>query len=94
MMNCLPLNHPTSGDLPTGFSCFALPAALYLAAFRSSQSTIFFLSHTRPLNGHPVLAYAACLGVGVGLVLMLACPVVDTYLFAKACASGEGCSSY
>ena len=71
-----------TGDLPTGFACFAMPAAIYLKVFTEKAD-------------RTVLWYLAIPTVLLGLILMIICPVVDTVLFAGAClSSGKGCSEY
>ena len=69
-----------TGDVPTGFSCFALPSALYLA--------------TAPEGERAWLWWAAVVFLVLGVVLMTICPVVDTVTFIEACLSDDGCSSY
>jgi amino acid permease len=72
-----------TGDLPIGFSAYALPAALYIKVVglpteSGTSKYMFYFSH----------------GIFVlGLVLMITCPVVDTYYFLKSCIT-ETCSSY
>mmetsp|Transcript_28030 Transcript_28030/g.56523 ORF Transcript_28030/g.56523 Transcript_28030/m.56523 type:complete len:444 (-) Transcript_28030:394-1725(-) len=68
-----------TGDIPTGFSCFVLPAALYVKVFADRRSNLWYL---------------ACLVVALGAVLMVVCPVVSTVKFVEACRSHDGCSSY
>ena len=69
-----------TGDLPIGFSCFALPAVLFTTAYKDHPKTL--------------LTYTAHMTFALGVLLALICPVVGTYLFAEACESKEGCSSY
>ena len=69
-----------TGDLPIGFSCFALPAVLFTTAYKDQHKTL--------------LTYTAYMTFALGALLVLICPVVDTYLFAKACESDNGCSAY
>lgn len=67
------------GGLPTAFSCFIMPPALYLSVFYEKRSGTWYL--------------AAVLLV-LGCFLLLSSTVVDTYRFAGACASKRGCGSY
>eukprot|EP00616_Rhizochromulina_sp_CCMP1243_P004520 CAMPEP_0118982640 /NCGR_PEP_ID=MMETSP1173-20130426/33290_1 /TAXON_ID=1034831 /ORGANISM="Rhizochromulina marina cf, Strain CCMP1243" /LENGTH=84 /DNA_ID=CAMNT_0006933147 /DNA_START=35 /DNA_END=286 /DNA_ORIENTATION=+ len=65
-----------TGDLPTGFSCFALPSALYLATAEGDH--------------HDFLWYSAVVFLVLGGVLMTICPIVDTVTFIEACTSDDG----
>jgi hypothetical protein len=66
-------------DLPTGFSCFCLPAALYIKVFNDERSPLWYLG---------------CVVVALGALLIVVCPVVATIVFADACDSKSGCSAY
>ena len=71
-----------TGDLPTGFSCFVLPAALYLQAF------------SEPGDPRELLWYGAWTCLLGGLLLKAICPVINTISFVVACNSDSGCSTY
>lgn len=68
-----------TGDIPSGFSCFFLPAVLYLSVFEKERGPMW---------------YAAGPIAAMGLVLCVVCPFVDIWSFAEACSSQDGCSSY
>jgi hypothetical protein len=68
-----------TGDLPLGFSCFVLPAAIYLKVFNERRECMWYL--------------AIALLV-LGLFLMTVSTTVDSILFSVACIWGSGCSSY
>jgi amino acid permease len=73
-----------TGDLPVGFSAFALPAALYIKVFGNLPIE----------TGKAVLMHHASRVILVlGLILMVACPVADTYYFIMACIT-DTCSAY
>jgi hypothetical protein len=67
-----------TGDVPIGFSCFLLPAAIYLKVFDYERNNMWFMSVI-------ICVY--------GTVLITVCPIVDTILFVKACL-GDGCDNY
>lgn len=68
-----------TGDVPTGFCAFLLPALLYLSVFREERGWYW---------------YAAWPIALLGAVLVFICPVVDLVAFSNACESDAGCSSY
>jgi len=70
---------PINLDLPTGFSCFCLPAALYIKVFNDQRSLLWYLG---------------CVVLALGALLIVVCPVVATIIFADACDSKLGCSAY
>lgn len=72
-----------TGDLPIGFSAYALPAALYIKVVGLPKE---------PGTAKYMYYFSRVIFV-LGLVLITACPVVDTYYFLKACITGT-CSSY
>jgi len=73
-----------TGDLPVGFSAFVLPAALYIKVFDDlpvETGKAVFMHH------------ASRVILVLGFVLMVACPVADSYYFIKACIT-DTCSTY
>ena len=68
-----------TGDIPTGFCAFMLPALLYIRLFDGERDWMWY-------SAFPVVA--------LGFVLMFVCPVVDLVEFTEACRSSGGCSSY
>jgi len=73
-----------SGDLPFGFCAFTLPAALYIKVTDNLPVEVGTATY---------MYYISRITFGLGLFLMIVCPVTDTYYFIKACVSTT-CSSY
>jgi hypothetical protein len=87
LMACIPLSDvggvfaftlDLSGDIPIGFTSYALPSAIYLKVFYEEKSWVW---------------YAAAMILAFGVVAITLCPIVDIYMFSEACSSSS-CDSY
>lgn len=67
-----------TGDIPTAFACFVVPAVLWLKTFEGDRSWKFYLS-----------IFIFCLG----MFMMLVCSIHDIIVFSFKC-SHHGCRGY